>query len=112
MNWNTIEAEETLQDIESLSKDKAVMIFKHSTRCSISAMVLDRLERNWNDSEMTNVQPYILDLIQFREISNEVASRFDVFHQSPQVLIIKDGKAIHDASHMAIDYRSIKQLAG
>jgi bacillithiol system protein YtxJ len=83
-----------------------VIIFKYSSRCSISGLVLDRLERNWKQSEVV-VKCYFLDLIRYRNVSDLVALRFDVPHESPQILVIVNGKSVHDASHYAIECRQI-----
>ncbi|HVD97972.1 MAG TPA: bacillithiol system redox-active protein YtxJ [Cytophagaceae bacterium] len=109
MNWQELKTETELEDIKTLSKTHPVMIFKHSTRCSISAAALDRLERNWKEAEMKNVQPYYLDLISHRPISNKIQNDFHVQHESPQVLIIRDGKCIYSASHIDINYKEIKE---
>ena len=109
MNWITLQTENQLMDIQQKSYDQPVLIFKHSTRCSVSRTALDRLERNWNSEEITEVQPYYLDLIANRNISNLIAQDFDVEHQSPQVLLIRNGKAVYDRSHFDIDFKSIKQ---
>lgn len=110
MNWNKLTKADTLQDIQDkISHEQPVLIFKHSTRCSVSSMALDRLERKWDEQEMQEVEPYFLDLIANRDISNKIAELFGVPHQSPQVLIIKNGKAIYDNSHMGISYQDIKQ---
>ncbi len=73
-------------------------------------MALDRLERNWIEGEMGGIKPYFLDLITYREISNRIAHVFNVEHESPQVIIIENEKAIYDQSHMAIDYQRIKDI--
>lgn len=113
MNWTELKTIETLDEIKnSVSHQKQVLIFKHSTRCSISSMALGRLERSWNEEEMTSVEPYFLDLIQHRDISNKIAEVFEVPHQSPQVILIKDGKAVYDDSHMGISYHAIQQHVG
>jgi bacillithiol system protein YtxJ len=110
MNWNQLNSAETLQEIQNnISHEQPVLIFKHSTRCSVSSMALDRLERNWNEQEMQNVKPYFLDLIQHRDISNQIAEVFGIPHESPQVLLIKDGKVVYDNSHMGISYQEIKK---
>ncbi len=110
MIWKKLEKLSQLENIRDESKEKQVLIFKHSTRCSISRTALDRLERNWNEGEMGNVHAYFLDLISYREISGQIANQFQVEHQSPQVLIIKDGKAVYDSSHFDIDYASIRKI--
>lgn len=108
MNWNRLDSIEIIDKIIEESKDKPVVIFKHSTSCSISSMALNRLERSWNESEMSEVKAYYLDLISYKDISNAVADRFEVMHQSPQVLLIKDGECVYDDSHMGISYQNLK----
>ncbi len=107
MNWKSLQLSSQLNDIIAESETKPVLIFKHSTRCSISSSALNRVERVWDDSASTKITPYYLDLINFRDISNDVANRFNVEHQSPQVLLIYKGKSIFDASHMAINLPEI-----
>jgi len=108
MNWIKLESENQLDAIQQGTDDQPVLIFKHSTSCSISRTALDRLERNWNSEELKGVQPYFLDLIAYRKISNRIAEDFNVAHQSPQVLIIKNGKSVYDRSHFDIDFKSIR----
>jgi len=111
MNWITLKDSEALSQIKEESNNAPVLIFKHSTRCSISSMALNRLERSWEDAHMEPVKPYILDLISYRSISNQIAEEFGIEHQSPQVIVIKNGQAIYDNSHMGISYHEIKALA-
>ncbi len=107
MNWNTLTSPEQIEEIKKLSEQKPVLIFKHSTRCSISSMSLDRLLRKWQDSDGDKLEPFYLDLIAYRDISDLVAREFGVFHQSPQAIIIKNGEAIYDSSHFNISYQDI-----
>jgi bacillithiol system protein YtxJ len=109
MKWNTLNQLTILDEIKEQSKTQKVLIFKHSTTCSISAMALSRLERSWSDSEMTKLKPYYLDLLKFREISNKIAQEFEIKHESPQVLIIENGVCVYDSSHNAISYQEIKK---
>ena len=101
VDWNNLETLEQLDSIVEESKEKPVVIFKHSTRCSISRMALKQLENGYNYED--KITPYFLDLLNHRDISNEIANRFGVFHQSPQMIVIKDGKSVYNASHSAID---------
>jgi len=101
MVWHNLEDIAQLQDIIDSSSEKPVLIFKHSTRCSISSMAKNRMERSWS-FEDNQVTAYYLDLIAFRDISNHIAEIFEVEHQSPQALLIQDGKCIYDASHNSI----------
>jgi bacillithiol system protein YtxJ len=108
MNWIALKSPDQLDALRAESKNRPVIIFKHSTRCSISQTTLSRLERNWEDEEMTTVKSYYLDLLSFRDISNRIAELFDVEHQSPQVIVLKDGEAVFNKSHFDIDFTSIK----
>jgi len=107
MNWEKLENLSQLEDIKKESHDISVLIFKHSTTCSISSMAWDRLKRNWKEEETGNIKPYYLDLHSYREISNKVAEEFDVMHQSPQVILIQNGEAKYSTSHMGINYKEI-----
>ena len=104
MRWLPLTNADQLQDIINTSKQPgnnwAVVIFKHSTRCSISSMALNRFESKWVDNDMIPV--YYLDLLMYRDISNEIALLFNIEHESPQVLVIKNGKCIYSASHNGI----------
>lgn len=108
INWEQLTGEEQLEDFIQSSHDKPVAFFKHSTRCSISSMALSRLENNWNLEE-EQVIPVYLDLIRYREISNKLAHELNVTHQSPQLLVVKDGKCIYHASHNQVDVEGVKQ---
>jgi bacillithiol system protein YtxJ len=108
MKWNELTALDQLQEIRQESTERPVLIFKHSHRCNISRASLDRLERSWNDQEMAHVKPYFLDLLSYREISNQLAEQFNVEHESPQILVIANGKSVLDLSHFAIEYDQIK----
>lgn len=107
MDWKVLENLEQLEEIKTASFSKPVLIFKHSTRCSISHMVLEKFQDNY-DISIDNLEAYFLDLIDKRPISNKIAEDFSVFHQSPQILIIKDGKAVFDTSHMMIEVDKVK----
>jgi len=99
MKWFTIESETDLMQIDEKSEQNPVVIFKHSTRCSISAMAKSRLER---DAAPEGVDFYLLDLIKFRSLSNLIAEKYAVQHESPQVLLIKNKACIYDESHNGI----------
>ena len=107
MNWTSLNSKNQIEDIKSSSFKQPVLIFKHSTRCAISSMALNRLERYW---DLQDAEIYFLDLIQFRDVSSAVAEEFEVMHQSPQVLVIQDGKCIFSESHMGISYDTIKPV--
>ena len=109
MNWNELTTVNQLGLIDLESETMPVMILKHSTRCNISSMALSRLERKWAGD--AKLKPYYLDLIAHRDVSNEVATRYGIEHESPQVLIIKEGKCIYTASHSGISFEEISGFA-
>ncbi|WP_436514417.1 bacillithiol system redox-active protein YtxJ [Ekhidna sp. To15] len=100
--WNHLISASQLDEIDKVSEEKTILLFKHSTRCSISSMVLNRFERSYDDN--ASFEPFFLDLITYRDLSNEVATRYGIRHESPQAILIKNGKAIFDASHMGVSY--------
>ena len=109
LNWKVLQTEEALEALTKTSEEKPVIIFKHSTSCSISAMAKNRLERNWQvPADKADV--YYLDLIAFRNVSNKIAEKFSVMHASPQVLVIKNGEAVYDNSHYGIEAGEIAKL--
>ena len=108
MQWNELTDLEQVNTISRESSEQKILIFKHSTSCSISRAVLDRLERNWRADEMKSVKPYFLDLINFRSVSNAIAEKFGVEHESPQVIIVERDKPVYHQSHFAISYADLK----
>jgi len=110
MEWNNLTDSNQLEMLTEQSYKTTVLVFKHSTRCSISTAALDRLERKWESSLPVNV--FYLDLIKYRPISAKIEADFKVEHQSPQVLLIQNGQCFYDASHTDIRFEEIKnQLA-
>ena len=110
VNWVLLTELSQLDEIKEESKNGPVMILKHSTRCSVSLMAKNGLDRSW-DIEASKLKTYYLDLLKYRPISNEIATTFDIHHESPQVLIIKNGKCVYTTTHSGIDTREIaKQL--
>lgn len=109
IHWNYLESLEDLEAAEAVSAEKTVVLFKHSTRCSISRFVLKQFENTF-DQPAENIELYFLDLIEYRSVSNEIATRYGVMHQSPQMIVLKDKNSVYDASHEGIDSRSLKQF--
>lgn len=112
MLWHQLTELSQLDDIKNISKEQhidAVLLFKHSTRCSISSMALSRLESRWADNNA--IPAYFLDLLNYRDISNEIALAFSVEHASPQVLLIKNGVCIYHNSHSGIIASEILEVA-
>lgn len=99
MNWIPLHKEDQLDQIRERSAGRPQLIFKHSTRCSASALVKSRLERG---NQPDAIDFYYLDLINYRPISNKVSEAFRVEHESPQVLLIINGECTYDESHLGI----------
>ena len=104
MTWISLQNEEQLAQLTKQSFTKPQIIFKHSTRCSISAVAKNRLERSVQPEDMDF---HFLDLIQYRSISKKISEDFKVYHESPQILVIKNGECIYDESHSGIDMGEI-----
>lgn len=107
INWVSLTNLDQLNEIIDSSNEKAVLIFKHSTRCSISRFALKQFENEYNLEDKITL--YFLDLLNHRDVSNEIAVLFEVEHQSPQLILIKSGKAIFDASHSDIAAEDLKR---
>lgn len=112
MNWNPLDSDTTLEQIKTKSFEHPVVIFKHSTRCPISHMALSWFERSWKTEEMGAVEPYYLDLIQYRPVSNKIVEEFGVHHESPQLLLIDKGECTYHCSHSNISYKDLKKKLG
>jgi bacillithiol system protein YtxJ len=109
MNWLTLNSENQIEAIKQASFTKPQVIFKHSTTCSISQMALSRFERSVAPEQ---IDFYYLDLLNYRPISAAIATSFQVHHESPQVLLIKNGECIYDESHYGIMMDEIIEQAG
>lgn len=108
MSWIILDSEEQLKDIDQKSFEKPQLIFKHSTRCSISSVIKTRL---YKKELPEGIDFYYLDLIANRAVSNKIATQYGVEHESPQILLIKDGKCILDESHSSIYMEDIVEKA-
>ena len=109
MEWIPLTSEAQLPDLISKSANRPQVIFKHSTRCSISSVALQRLKKGLVPGEFDF---YFLDLITYRSLSNKVEQQFDVQHESPQILIIRDGACVYDESHLSITVDDIIENVG
>ncbi|MBX2952071.1 MAG: bacillithiol system redox-active protein YtxJ [Leadbetterella sp.] len=112
MIWQELTDIAQLDTLTEESREVPVGIFKHSTRCSISATALDRLERRWPKAEGTEaLKMYYLDLIAHRDISNAIAEKYGVQHESPQFILLKGGTAVYHESHYGISLEDILSQA-
>tara|TARA_R110002124_G_C8663636_1_gene490517 strand:- start:209 stop:610 length:402 start_codon:yes stop_codon:yes gene_type:complete len=101
LNWIPLTSLNQLEEIKEQSKTSAVLIFKHSTRCGISKMVIRQFE-NLFEEEHQNLKVYYLDLLNHRDISSEIGVMFQVMHQSPQLIVVKNEVSVYHASHSDI----------
>ncbi|HEV7330782.1 MAG TPA: bacillithiol system redox-active protein YtxJ [Flavisolibacter sp.] len=108
MQWIHLTDEEQLKQIIAKSGSKPQVIFKHSTRCSISSVAFQRLQKA---QQPDGIDFYYLDLLAHRPLSNKITEVFRVHHESPQVLVIRDGQCIYDESHLAISMMDIVESA-
>ena len=98
LTWLPLTTLEQLETIETESNTASVLIFKDSTRCGISKMVIKQFEKLFTE-ENQHLKVYYLDLLNYRDISNGIAAKFQVMHQSPQLIVVRNGSAVHHASH-------------
>jgi len=99
--WQELVSVRQLDGIEEKSNEKTQVIFKHSTRCGISRMVMNQFVSAYDLA--LNLDLYYLDLLSYRNVSNEIAARFQLMHESPQLVIIRNGAIVAHASHGAIN---------
>ena len=109
IEWKTLQSSQDLTDALEESMHKTVLIFKHSTRCSVSFMAKKGLETQWEYSS-DDIQSYYLDLIAFRDLSNEISSKLGVDHESPQVILLQNGFVVDHQSHGEIQTGSFRQF--
>lgn len=106
MKWKELNSLSDLETALKISHEQPVALFKHSTRCSVSLMAKKSVERFWD----LDIDAYYLDLIAHRDVSNAIAEQLEIQHQSPQMILVKDGKAIYNASHGSIDVDAMGEL--
>ena len=109
INWTPLTSVEQIKEIKELSNKQPIAIFKHSTRCGISSMVIKRFVNSF-DEELKDFKVYYLDLLSYRDVSNEIGHTFQVLHQSPQLLVVKNGEVISHASHYDIARIDLKKI--
>ena len=101
LSWTPLISVEEINTIKEISKNQSILIFKHSTRCGISRMIIKQFESLFNE-ENKQLKVYYLDLLNFREVSSKLSEVFQVIHQSPQLLVIKNGISVYSESHYEI----------
>ena len=110
MRWIQLTDLAQLDELDAASGTRPVLLFKHSTRCSISRAAMSRLEREWSSTDDSSITAYFLDLLNFRSISNAIAERYAIEHESPQALIVDQGKCLQATAHFGIDYADVKKV--
>ncbi|MFN8308665.1 MAG: bacillithiol system redox-active protein YtxJ [Chitinophagales bacterium] len=103
MNWKELKAVQQVEDILNESQTRPVAIFKHSTRCSVSTMAKRSLESDWKGHE-NEIVPYFLDLLNHRDVSNSVSEKLNIRHESPQLILIRNGEVLYHAAHASVDF--------
>ncbi|MCH2223401.1 MAG: bacillithiol system redox-active protein YtxJ [Crocinitomicaceae bacterium] len=101
LNWIELTTEQQLEEAINRSSEKPALLFKHSTRCSISSMAFNGFQTRWQGEE-GDIDIYYLDLIRFRNVSDKIAELTNVIHQSPQVIVLKNKEVVYTATHSSI----------
>ncbi|WBX72364.1 bacillithiol system redox-active protein YtxJ [Tenacibaculum retecalamus] len=109
IKWIPLTSTAQLEEIKKQSENEAVAVFKHSTRCGISSMVIKRFANSF-DEDLKDFKIYYLDLLSYREVSDELGYIFQVLHQSPQLLVVKKGAVVAHASHYDIAQIDLKKF--
>ncbi len=107
--WNNLNRVQQLDILQEESMKYPVVIYKHSTRCGVSSIVLRQFESSF-DIKKESVKLYYLDVLAHRTISNEIAAKFNVHHESPQLIVLKNGEVVHDSSHQEISAEKLKEI--
>ena len=100
--WTPLTTAAEITALAQQSHQHPVLIFKHSTTCSISAAAKGKIERQWAASGLTDYPIYHLDLLNYRALSAQIAAEFGIQHESPQLLLIQGGQVRYHASHLGI----------
>lgn len=103
MKWETLDSEQ--QFLNLLEKAPVFAVFKHSTRCAVSSMAKNRVEREWD----LDFPIYYLDLVRYRSVSNLIAEKSRIIHESPQLIVYKNGQPIYNSSHSSISIADVKE---
>ena len=106
LNWNVLTDIVQLDNIKEKSFKKPQVLFKHSTRCGLSSVAFKRIEKA---SNIPDADFHFLDLISFRKISDKISDEFAVYHQSPQILLIRNGACVYNESHLGIDLHELNE---
>ena len=106
--WKYIGEEKHIEEIEKKSFSKPVVIFKYSTRCGINRITLRQFEKDL--PENIDADFYFMDLVKYRALSNDIAERFSVRHESPQLIVLKEAKVLHHSSHQDIDAHKLSEF--
>lgn len=104
MNWNHLTSVEEVNKLDEESQHHPLLIYKHSTRCSICTAAIARIERKFTESDAGKLKPFYIDVLKSRDVSNLIAEKYGVEHQSPQALVIHKGKCVMVLNHMEINY--------
>ncbi|MCB7480832.1 bacillithiol system redox-active protein YtxJ [Christiangramia sediminis] len=108
--WIELNSMAQLDEMEERSEERTVAILKHSTTCGISRMVLKMFESDYDLDENEAIDLYFLDLRAHRDISNAIAEKFRVRHESPQLIVLKNREVVHHSSHQGISASKLKEL--
>lgn len=110
ISWVQLTSSMQIETLRKKSKTRPQVIFKHSTTCGISFMVLNMFEANCSITE-GQMDFYFLDIRKYRDVSNEISDDFGVIHQSPQLLVVQNGEVVAHDSHGAISSMDLSQYA-
>ena len=103
--WERLTSVDQMKKAIEDSAVKPVLLFKHSTSCSISNMALNGFIRKWEGAK-EEIDIYYLDLLSYRDVSSAIAKETGIIHQSPQVIVLKNKEVVYTATHSSINAQS------
>jgi len=112
MEWYKITDSGDIDQVVNDSFAQPVLVYKHSPICGLSSNALQKLEKGWNALEAKKLKPYFVDVVAQRPLSQGIAQRFKIMHQSPQVLLIRDGICVYDIAHFEISVKDLERAVG
>jgi bacillithiol system protein YtxJ len=107
-NLTSLERLEQLDRLIIESQAQPVLLFKHSYTCGVSAEALDELITHLNEDN-PDVRYAMVTVQTHRDISNAVSAKFGVRHETPQALLVRDGRVVWSASHFRVNAEELNK---
>jgi bacillithiol system protein YtxJ len=91
------------------SHRRPVLLFKHSYTCGVSAEALDELRLHIDEATSASIQYAMVTVQTHRDVSNAVSQRLGVRHETPQAILVRDGRVVWTASHFRVNAAELQK---